>query len=243
MSSLFAKVQQNAAGIETKEVDFTGFSRTIPTNVYDGEVRLMYLDQTEKGTLFVSLELVLKVDGKDRTYKETIYISNQQGEFEYTDKKDGTKKTMMGFTAMDTLAKLTLGKPLISLSTEVRKIKVYNPATRQEEPMDKEIFMDMLKKPVKVAIVEKTEDKYNSPGETVDRNSIEKFLDADTGMTINEREAHASNPEIKAGWVDGWVKNNAGVKQNRAKKAGQAGGAQQGRPSQGGQQSQVGGLF
>lgn len=234
MTLLSQKLQGTAQNVQTTERDSV-YTATVATNAYKGKVKMMYLDSATSGALFCNIELDLTVDGAKRTHKETIYISNKEGEVEYTDKKTGDKVPMPGFVMVDTLCKLATGKGIGQLSPEVKQLKVYNPATKQEENMNKEVYTDVIGQDIAVGLFEQTVDKktkaddgsYVATGETRDENVINKFFN-DKGQTINEQTAGA-----EAGFINTWLENYKGKKFNKAKGATASGaaGAQAGKPA------------
>ena len=221
--NLFAKLQTNAAQVKTTDVDFAG-KFTVDTDAYPATLRIAYLDQSKSGAIWVNLEAILNKDGKERTYKETIYISNREGSLTYKCKKTGEDKPLPGYVTIDTLCKAATGKSFAEMATEVKKIKVRNHQTRQDELVDKEILMDLLNTKVILGIQEVLEDKYNAPGETVTRNNLNKVFTGE-GKTLNEHEANA-----EAKYITEWVNQNKGKVLNKT--TGATGGAPQaGKPA------------
>ena len=216
--SLFAAIQQS--NVTTKEADVLGGSFTVPSNVYPAAIKMAYLDKAETGTIYVMFDFALLVNGKERSYKESIRISNTAGKFTYTDKKTGEEKPNIGFATVDSICKAVTGKAIHQLSTEKKTVKVYDFNQRAEVPMEKEVLMDLIKGRLELGILETIVDvktkasNFEPTGETKVTNEISKAFTAD-GMTPLEVENGATETKFK----DAWIKQYADKKINKAKGA------------------------
>lgn len=219
--SILAAIQQNAANVKTEDNDVLGGSKTIPTNVYPATIKMMYLDTAKSGAISVNLEAVMMVNGKQRSHKETVYISNREGKFTYTDKQSGEEHPLPGFSQIDTLCQLALGKPFVTLSAEKKVIKVYDFQARAEVNQEKEVYVDMIGTHIQIGMFEETVNKqkkndqtgkYEPINESRDQNVINKFFGED-GHTLTEKEA-GTEPKF----IDAWRAQYAGNEDPKANK-------------------------
>ena len=225
--SIFSAVQN--ANLTTKEEDVLGGNFTVPTNVYPAIVKLAYVDKSAKGAINVVFDFAILVNGKERSHKETIYISNAAGSFTYQDKKTGEDKPMPGFVTVDTICKAITGKSITQMTTEKKLVKVYDYTQKAEVPQEKEVLMDLVRGKLELGIQELTVDKtvksdtneYVPTGETRDINELSKVFTED-GLTLVEKEAGATETKFK----EAWIKQYADKKINKAK--GKAAGAKAG---------------
>ena len=236
--SLYAKAQAAAAQVQVKEEDRLGGSFTVPTDVYMGGVKMAYIDAWKSGALFIGLELAMLVDGKERTHKEIITISNKEGAFTYTDKKTGDAVPMPGYVMIDGLFKAASGKGFLEQTPTVKGVKMYCSDAKAEVVKEREVFMDVIGKRVHLAITEQEVDKtakdpvsgdYKPTGETRKENVLSKVFDGETKQTTGEKAA--GKP---AEFCDKWVAQYQGKLSNRAKgvKGAAAAGATAGAPAQ-----------
>lgn len=216
--SILAKIQQNAANVKAEEQDVLGGSRTIPTNVYPATIKMMYLDTAKSGAINVNLEVLMMVNGKPRSHKETIYISNREGKFTY--QKDGEEHPLPGFSSIDSLCQLAVGKPLVALAAETKIVKVYDFTAKAEVNQEKEVYTEMIGAHIQIGLFEETVNKqkkndqtgkYEPINESRDQNVINKFF-GEEGHTITEKEA-GTEPKF----IDAWKGQYAEKKINKFK--------------------------
>ena len=235
--SLYAKAQAAAAQVQVKEEDRLGGSFTVPTDVYLGGVKMAYIDAWKSGALFIGLELAMLVEGKERTHKEIITISNKEGAFTYTDKKTGDAVPMPGYVMIDGLFKAASGKGFLEQSPTVKGVKMYCSDAKAEVVKEREVFMDVIGKRVHLAITEQEVDKtakdpvsgdYKPTGETRKENVLSKVFDGETKQTTGEKAA-GKPAEFCAKWVEQYQ----GKCSNRAKGNKAGSDAQAGAPATG----------
>lgn len=186
--SIFNKLKAQAETVTTTDVDAKVTKFTLDSGVYPAKIRVAYLDSYASGAIFVALDAVVtKEDGKEVPYKERICISNKEGSLTYT-AKDGKVRPLPGYMTIDALCQAGTGTEFSGMSTEMKKIKVWNAATRQEEPADREVLMDLVGVKLELGILEEKEDHYANAGETILRNKIAKVF-TEEGKTISETRA------------------------------------------------------
>lgn len=226
--SLFAKVQQANKVSQDKDV----LGGALQTNVYNAHIKVAYIGAAASGALNVTVEVVLDNNGAKRNLSETIYISNKEGSFEFKN-REGNMELLPGYVLFDSICKAAVGLPFAQLNPEERMIKIH----ADKEPEKREVFMELLGKPIKLGIVEETVDKtakndttgkYEPTGETRDQNTMSKVFDAE-GLTAFERESGKTEPEF----MNAWIAKFAGKKFNKSKgKKTTVGGKVAGAPAQ-----------
>lgn len=215
--SLFANLKDS--GLE-KATDTLGGFGVLETGLYPATVKLAYAGKSAGGAMNVSFIFSLE---SGQEFRETIYVSNRNGENFYVSPKDPKKKNPLpGFTTVNDIAQIAGGIPLSEAETEPKVIKLMNWETRKEEPQEVPVLTQLLNKPVLLAIVKETVDKtakndatgeYGPTGESRDQNTIEKAFDPETRLTVSE-----ANRGLEAGeFVDQWAAKNTGKTRDRRK--------------------------
>lgn len=228
MAKMFGNLTtEGAEKVEDRVGGFTLFE----TDVYEGIVKLAYVT---KSTSSESQAANLVIDIGGREYRETIWMTNSKGENTYQDKKDPAKKHLLpGFISINDLAMMTTETPLSEQDLENKVVEIYDFEARKAVPTNVPVFVDMLGKPVKVAIQKRTVDKqkkdgnnvYQNTGETRDENTIVKFFHPETDQTLTE----AIEGVAGGTYMNAWLGKNQGKTYNAVKGAGPNAGAA-GRP-------------
>lgn len=216
-------------GVEAAE-DVVGGSKFEPvaSDIYDATIKLAYGGEAASGAKRVTV--VLDVNGTE--VSEDIYVTNRQGETFYT--QDGKRKELPGFTTINELCMLTTEEGLSAVNTENKVVNIYNFDERKELPTEVPMLIDLLAKPIKVAITREIVDKqkkgddgkYHNTGETRVENVIKKFMHPETSRTVNEYIHEVTEPEYATSWLERFK----GKDINRAKGAANGGTSGTGRP-------------
>lgn len=231
MNALFGSLTTD--GLEEATDRLGGFS-ALPTDIYTGPVKLAYAGQSSGGARSVTVV----VDLGGREYRETIYITNRKGENFYLTKND-KKAQLPGFIVINDLCLCTTGKPLSEQPTEEKQVMIYDPELKREVPTATHVLVDLIGKPVTLAIWNVLSNKSQSDGnggyvdlpETRESNSIDKVFNTETMMTVPEAMAEAEEGTFHVQWLE---KNKGKQKDERTIKDGQAApnGGRQGAPGQ-----------
>lgn len=234
----------NTEGLEKSEDRLGGFS-ALDTDVYTGTVKLAYAGKSDGGAMNVTV--ILDLGGKD--YRETVYVTNKKGENFFLNKQDKSKKVPLpGFTVINDLCICTTEAPLSEQATEEKQVMIYDYDQKKELPQAAEVLIDLIGKPVSVAIVNTLENKgvkqndgsYAPGPEERTVNNIDKVFHEPSKMTVAEAILHEGWDAEKAVFMNSWLERNQGKQRDkRAFKDGQAGtagkpGAKSGPPSSGG---------
>lgn len=194
--------------------DTVGGFQPLQSDIYNAVVKVAYTTESKNGA--TGVVLILGLDGRE--YRETLYITNRNGDVFYT--KNNIKHYLPGFVNIDELCLVAAGKPLSECETEEKKVKVFNFETMKEEPTDVPVIMDLVGKEIKVAIVLEKQFKqaqgsngYEDTDEVIERNQINKFFSTE-GFTANEIKDGVED----ADFYDKWIESNQGRVIDRTKK-------------------------
>jgi hypothetical protein len=225
MGKLFSKLSTEE--LETPEDRLGGSAfDPIPSGIYDATIKLAYVG---KASASESTSITLQLDVKGKEVRETVWITNREGDNFYYDKNDKSKKIPLpGFTLIDDLCLLTTGEGLAEQDTTEKTIKIYDPVERKELPKPVPVLTALLGEKVKVAILREVVDKqkkddsgkYVNTGETRTQNTIDKVFHIETGRTVNEYRHEVESPEFMTAWDE----RNTGKDRNRSKGLSAAGG-------------------
>ena len=188
---------------ESRDVLGGGF--ILPTNVYDGIIKLAYAGKAQSSNA-QSVTVHVDIDGKE--YRETIWITNRDGQNSYADKKDPSKThPLPGFVTIDDLCFLSTGLPLSSQTTEEKTVMLYDYEQQKDLPKNVHVLTSILNLPITLGIVEQIVDKtkknestgqYEPTGETRNENNIDKVFHTESRKTTVE--LRENRPQGKWQW-------------------------------------------
>jgi hypothetical protein len=217
-------------GLEEAQ-DRLGGSFTFETDVYEATIKLAYAGQSAAGALNVTIS----ADINGQEFRETIYVTNKQGQNYFLNKQDNTKKVPLpGFTTVEHLCLIASDKGLADQTMEEKIVKIWDYDEKKEMPKAVDVLVDLIGQKVALGIVKQTVDinekdsngDYVPTGKTRDENTIDKVFDIESKLTVIE----AMNGSTTGTFQDSWLTKNRGVTRDKTNKvaAGQSG--QQGRP-------------
>lgn len=228
-----------------EQTDRLGGYRAYDSDAYDAVIKLAYASKSPKGARAVNFEFDL---GDNRTFKQTIYVTNQEGE-NFWLSKDGknTKNTLPGWITVDNICLVTTEKPLSQQADEEKTVNVYDPELKRDAPKSVPVLVDLIGKPVTLGIVKQTVDQtekdgnggYRSTGKTKDENEINAVFHAESKMTVVEARK-GLDPDFFNKWVEA-NKGNTRDKTSKAKGGNGAAGAPQAGAAGGARKSLFGG--
>jgi hypothetical protein len=217
---MFADIKAEE-GIAT-EKDSVGTGGVFDSDLYEFTVKLAYGTVAASGArgLVVNLEAANK-----RTLRTTLWMTSgkEKGGKNYYE-KDGVKHYLQGYLLAESLALLTVGKPISEIETEEKVAKIYDFDAKAEVPTKVQMAVELIGKPILAGVLKQVVDKnvkqadgsYAPSGQTREENEIDKFFRVRDRMTTAEIRAQA---EV-ASFVDTWVEKNKGRVVNKAKGAG-----------------------
>jgi len=183
----------------------------LPSDIYTLTIKHAFVQKSKGGAMGVVLSLMTE---DDREIRMTEYITSgdAKGNKTYYEKeKDGKKEqyALPGFTLIDGLALVTLGKSILQCADEKRTIKLYNFDAKTEVPTEVDMLVELVGKKVLGAVLNQIQDKtarndatgqYEPTGQTYSTNVVDKFLNESVRKTAVEI---ANN--VDATFADAWL--------------------------------------
>ena len=201
-----------------------GFS-ILDSNTYDFTIEMAYIDFSKK-TNAMSVNLHLKgANGEQLRNQQWVASGDAKGNKNYyIDKKDGkTKHYLPGFTTINDICLLAVGKELAEVDMEDKMLKLYDFDAKKEVPVTKKVLTGLLQANITLGIIKETVDKtaindqgnYVPTGETRDQNDIDKAFRFSDSLTTTEVLAEVTEGTFLAKWMG----KNQFITANRAKGA------------------------
>lgn len=190
---------------DEKDTVASAFS-VFASDVYEATIKYAYLSQAQSGAGAVNFEF--DIDGK--TYKETMYVTNKQGQNYY--ERQGERHYLPSFIHADAISLFATGEPLSKQKQENKVINLYNFDAQKEVPTEVPMLTGMLNKKVKLGILKElvykqTKDNsgnYVDTDETREQNRINKVFSAKDGRTVNEVKAESKEANFITTWLEKW---------------------------------------
>jgi len=209
MSNILSQfTENNFEAPSNPDVVGGGFS-PVETDIYDVIIQNAYLTKSQGGAFGVVLNVMIVNDGVKK-HRETIYISNREGQNYYINKTTGQKSPLPGFLTVNELCNVVSGKPLSEQETQDMYVNIYDFELGKEIPKEVPVFVGLTDAKVKAAIQkiksnkqEKTDDGYIPTSEERETNQIAKFLEAESGKTWFEIQQGKDSTYAKA-WLEQW---------------------------------------
>jgi len=241
MSNPFANLKTQ--GLEQSEDRLGGGFQARDSGAYDMKVKVAYAGTSDGGAHSVTIHLV---DSKGE-YRETIYITNKNGENFFLNKDDKTKKVPLpGFTVINDICMMTTEQPLCDQVWEEKTVNLWDNDLKKEVPKAVMVCTSILDKEVTVGLLQTLKNKgvkqpdgsyADGPEERTEVN-ISKVFHTETKYTMAEAIAGAQTADFYQKWVD---KNTGAVIDKRSVKNGAAGKPAGGPPQAGGAPAAGGG--
>lgn len=193
--------------------DVLGGGGAMETDVYNGVIKLAFAGVSSGG----AHSMTVHVDCGGREYRETMYVTNKQGQNFY--EKNGKKNPLPGFTTANDIALLATGHPLNEQEMEEKVVKLYDFDAKAEVPTKVQAVVSLHGQQISLGILKQVVDKnvkdgngnYVPSGETRDENVIDKVFHAETGKTVSEYTAKVPTADFQGKWLA----KNKGVTRDR----------------------------
>lgn len=240
--SLLSKVKAKASAEATEQEERLGGGGFVrPSDVYDMEIQLAYLTQADSGA--VAVNYILK-DAKGE-YRETVYISNKEGENFYYKKDQNGNLTdeqvlLPGYQQLNSICLLTIDKGFDEVEGEERVIRLYDFNEKKELPKTVEHLPELIGQTIKVAISNILENKnakndatgkYEATADTREINQIAIVAHAETGATVTELRKLNEGEDITLGaHIEAWSERFKGKQQDKRKIKDGQGAGKSGKP-------------
>lgn len=219
LSSVFAKSPDTVTPAEY--VPSSGNS-VLETGLYKAVVKYAYLTESKNGAVGVVVSLdVEESPNRVLTKSETFWITNRNKENYYVDKKTGQHITMPSYQVLEELYGTVTGNSLSEVADdiELKTVSIYDYSTKSEVPTEVEVIAGLTSVAVGVLIQKVLKNKSVSNGsggyvdthETVEVNSVVKFVDLDTSLTLSELIKKSPEPM----YVNTWLKSFQGKVQDK----------------------------
>lgn len=216
--SLLASMTSDSTIKEDK--DSVGGSGPVDSGLYPSKITMAYAIKSAKGALGIVLHLLTEA-GKE--IRSTIYISSgtDKGCKNYYE-RDGEKSYLPGFSLMNSLCLLTVGKEISAMPTEDKLVNIYSFDAKADVATSVPVLMELLNQPIIAGVLRQTVDKnvkndagvYVPTGETRDENEIDKFFRSRDQLTVAEIKGGATAP----GFINQWEAKWAGKTKDKASK-------------------------
>lgn len=221
--SLFATLTND--GLEETKDRLGGGFTPLESDIYTMKIKALYAGQSSGGAMSMTLIGVME-DGRE--YRETLYVTNRQGQNYFLNKQDKTKKVPLpGFNIADDICLIATGKPLAEQDAEDKVIQVYDPEAKAEVPKSVPMLMEALDQEISLGIIKQTVNKNKKEGneyvptsETRDENVIDKVFHPTLKLTVVEARNGQDDPKFWEAWLK---KNQGNTRDKREIKDGEAG--------------------
>lgn len=129
--------------------DRLGGGSLFETGVYEGVVKMAYAGKASQSNA-QSITVLIDIGGRE--FRETLWVTNRNGENSWQDKTDPKKKhPLPGFTQVDDLCLVTTGQGLADQEIEEKVVKIYDFEQKKDMPTNVPVLVDLIGKPVYVA--------------------------------------------------------------------------------------------
>lgn len=189
----------------------------LDTGLYKMGITLAYLSESRNGAHGLNLHLK-NADGSGPVVRQTLWMTSGKAKGtrnSYVD-DNGVKHKLPGMEQADNLHMLLTGNVMKNADHEEKTVKLWNPATSKEENTEVTIIKGLMNQPVLVGLHKNRDNKmipnpvagakpaYVPDPSGKDRvyNEINKFFDADTGLTYAEKKAKVTDPAYLAKWKE-----------------------------------------
>lgn len=207
-SKLFGNVKTE--GVERSE-DRTGSSFSLfDSDIYEAVIKAAYVT-TASSSAAQALNLIFTIE--DKEYKETIWVTNKNGECSFIDKRNDKQTFLPGWQMANDIAMMTTGEEFRDCEFEEKVIKLYNYDLKQETPTSVPMCTAMVGKKILLAIQKRIVNKqeksadgsYIDTDDTKEENVLDKVFHPDTRQTLSE-----ALQERDAGFYEKWLETNKG---------------------------------
>jgi len=204
---MFENLQKDA-GIKDEEPRDSLGGFILPTGIYPCIIDMAYMSKSQNGADAVNL--VLKTQD-NREIKQTIYITNREGQPYYVDKDSQEKRYLPGYNQVNSICDLAAGQDIGTVATaaEEKTIKVYDFDAKKELPKSMPVLTALLGKKIVIGLLNVKENKNVKDGagnwvagsETRNINEINKAFN-EVGLTQAEIKAQSTTPEFLNKWKE-----------------------------------------
>jgi hypothetical protein len=234
MSGIFGNL--TTEGLEETK-DRLGGSFVRDSDAYLGTIKAAYVGQSASSkarSVTIIADLAATDTHQGGEYRETFWVTNKDDVNYYVD-KDKKKQQLAGFTIVDDICGVTVGKGLAQMATEEKVINIYNYDEKKEIPTSVPMLVELIGQQATFAILKKMQNKqaknsttgaYEDTADTREINETDKIFHVPSNLTMVEARNKIQKPGFYAAWVE---RNRGKTRDNRSIKDG-VGNGQAGRP-------------
>ncbi len=215
----------------------------LESDIYSGKIKVAYAGESTGGARSLTV-IASGGDFGDREYRETIYLTSGRDKGQSnTYERDGKKYQLPGFIVANHIAQCAVGKTVMELAFEEKKVNVYDPEQKKELPKSVMVATELTGADISLAILKSTESQTEknqqgqyvpkSDGSTRDVNNIDKVFNTAYKMTVHEAESKQKDPSFEPEFWNKWLEKNKGETRDKTSKTGGNGAVQNGRPGGG----------
>jgi hypothetical protein len=190
---------------------------TQDTGLYPVGIKAAYMGESAGGAKCINFQFQ-NADGTGPEIKQTIYMTTKKStgcRTTYIDRSGGTHK-LAGMEQIDNLCEMLTGmqfQELAKTTAEDKVVKIWDFDEKADVNTDVRMIMGLLNKPVLIGLhkvkentVKLIDKEWKPQAKERWSNEIDKFFDADTGLTHAEMKAKLTNPDWLAKWKAKYIK-------------------------------------
>lgn len=190
------------------------------SGIYTGTIKLAYSGQSAGG----AQSMTVLIDIQGREFRKTFYVTNKKGENYFVTKAEpNVRQPMTDYVLMNEMCQLATGYELKDSDFEDKVVSIYDYELKKEIPTNVPVLIDVIGKPITVAVFRDLVDKqakdssgeYKNTGDTREQNVIDKFFHAESGRTVTEFKQNIT----EAVHMEKWRDKFAGKTRNQVKGA------------------------
>lgn len=209
-------VDESALEDENEYVE--GASKRMPQGAHTCVINMAYQVESQKGAIGVNFN-VTNEDGKTKGF--TLYATSgtekgQSMTYTYQD-RDGNQKTqfMKGYLQIRAIVHAALG--VDETNPSEREIDVFDFELKRDVKQRKQVYLDLVGKPVILMFREKLEDDWQDTSKSVTKIELEHAANATTRLTRAEEKKGITEPAIIDAFLAGIEKDPVLDKRKQSK--------------------------
>lgn len=198
------------AGLDTSGMESVEERDSLGGRILEGgasvfKIEAAYTQKAKSGALMFYTMLV-NGDGQKLTDTQCVASGDTKGNKPYYE-KDGKKIPLPGYSHVEFMSDLILGKKLSELQSQEATIKLWNKDQGKEVPTKVTAYPELHGKKVMVGVKKIRDNKMTGPRYDIPTaeervyNEVDKYFDAETGKTKTELRG-GSDAEFLSKWRD-----------------------------------------
>lgn len=206
--SLLNKLRETADNTMKETADTLGGFNVLASGLYALRIKSMFYTASASGAIAVNIRAETQ-EGENVEFQDYVTNSTAKGGVNYYLDKSGARQPMRGFATMDALCRLTDGRGLMDIPTEVRHEEIYNVDDKKRvltpvdmiEPMVGQIFYGGILHTKENVNLKDAQGVYQPSDKYREENELDKVFN-DRKLTITEQNAGATEPTFCTKWEE-----------------------------------------